>query len=176
MNRPAHAWTAILAALATLAALDAPTSDQLKAAVVSKIVPFVTWPAPTLDGSDEPLSICLLGRPGLEEGLARAVEGRRAHGRALSLRPLDNLEQADRCHVLYVAARESAPLDHILRVLSDAPVLLIGEKKGFAAEGGMINLLKVDRGIRFEINYRAVKRAGFQMSSRLLGLAVRVYD
>ena len=47
---------------------------------------------------------------------------------------------------------------------------------GFAEAGGAIGLVKTDEKIRFEINLLAAKEAGVVISSRLLSLALAVYD
>jgi hypothetical protein len=52
----------------------------------------------------------------------------------------------------------------------------VGEKEGFAAEGGCMNFYLDDKRVRFEINPDAVKRARLKASSRLLQLARIVKD
>jgi hypothetical protein len=44
----------------------------------------------------------------------------------------------------------------------------------FADNGGMIRLLIVEDKVRFEINNTVAKKAGLNISSKLLSLAVRV--
>ena len=50
-------------------------------------------------------------------------------------------------------------------------VLTVSDTNGFAHQGVIINLIKVDNKIRFEINPAAAERAGLKISSHLLRLA-----
>jgi hypothetical protein len=58
--------------------------------------------------------------------------------------------------------------------LHERPILTVGEKKGFASRGGMINFIVVENKVRFEINPHAVETAALKISSQLLKLAIIV--
>ena len=55
-------------------------------------------------------------------------------------------------------------------------MLTVSDMEGFAEAGGVIGLMKTDEKIRFEINLLAAKEAGLVISSRLLSLALAIYD
>ena len=66
--------------------------------------------------------------------------------------------------------------DQIVSLLaaSNRPVLSIADVPGFALKSGMVNLVKVDEKMRFEINQKEVEARGLTMSARLLQLALIV--
>ena len=47
----------------------------------------------------------------------------------------------------------------------------MGETKGFAAQGGIINMTIEENKVHFEVNQLAAERAGLKISSKLLSLA-----
>jgi YfiR/HmsC-like len=58
-----------------------------------------------------------------------------------------------------------------LEALQGQSVLTVGEDGGFTQFGGIINFVKEDNRVRFEVNVSAAERAGLKISSRLLALA-----
>lgn len=50
-------------------------------------------------------------------------------------------------------------------------MLTVGEDGVFTQCGGIINFVKEDNRVRFEVNVSAAERAGLKISSRLLALA-----
>ena len=71
---------------------------------------------------------------------------------------------------------EAFRLNQIANLLtaSTRPVLSIADIPGFALKAGMVNLVKVDEKMRFEINQKEVEARGLTMSARLLQLALIV--
>ncbi len=49
--------------------------------------------------------------------------------------------------------------------------MTVGDVKGFAQLGGIINFIIVKNKVRFEINMKAAEEAGLKISSKLLRLA-----
>ena len=78
------------------------------------------------------------------------------------------------CHVLYIATSERERLADILHEVRELPILTVSEIQGFSHEGGIIELLRDGERIRFKIDLGVAHRAGLELSSRLLNLAVTV--
>jgi hypothetical protein len=101
--------------------------------------------------------------------LERLLEGRRMQGRSLRVRHLNDLpEVLAGCHVAF--GNEVDP-----RLFKGHSVLTVGDREGFAANGGVIGFVPVDETVRFEINVDAARANRLQISSRMLALAPRVY-
>jgi hypothetical protein len=52
----------------------------------------------------------------------------------------------------------------------------VASHEGFLQMGGMINLVRSENVIQFEINLRASKKAGLELNARLLDVALRVQN
>ena len=74
-------------------------------------------------------------------------------------------------HVLFVGEADTHRLRDVLQALSDAPVLLVGEKPRFAHNGGVINFYRRAGSIRFEVNIGAARRHALEIDAKLLRLA-----
>jgi len=58
-----------------------------------------------------------------------------------------------------------------LKVCGGAEVLTVGDTKGFAELGGIINFVLDNDRVRFEVNRKAAEQAGLKISSKLLIVA-----
>jgi hypothetical protein len=65
-------------------------------------------------------------------------------------------------------------MKQILEGLGGASVLTVGDCKGFAEQGGMINFVLENDRVQFEVNRKAAEQAGLKISSKLLSVAKSV--
>lgn len=153
---------------------DAAEPD-IKAAMVFNIARFTQWPAAALGPADQPFTLCVLGRDEVTVAL-QALEDKPLHGRPIRVTPLVREGAIGDCRMLFVSRSETFRLNQIVSLLatSNRPVLSIADIPGFALKSGMVNLVKVDEKMRFEINQKEVEARGLTMSARLLQLALIV--
>ena len=171
-----------VAALIVLAAhLPAACSQQpavteyhVKAAFLYNFGKFVEWPREAFTSNDAPFRLCVVGG----EAFARAREslaGKSIRGRKLDVLPVETPADAAQCHMLFVSsAGQHIGIDRTLGELSRSRTLTVGESSDFIVSGGIINLIRVDDRVRFEIDRLAGERAGFRFSAQLLKLATLV--
>jgi hypothetical protein len=155
----AHGSSARAAALA----------PEVKAELLDRFARFVEWPASAFEASDSPFVLCVIGNDSITTYLRRLTD-RKIQGRPLTVRRLGT-DDFDSCHLLFIASSERYRLEEILEVLGERPILTVGDTRGFAREGVMINLF-IERGtVRFEVNQTAAQRRSLKLSSGLLRLS-----
>lgn len=147
--------------------------DEVEAAFVYNFAKFVEWPA---DKINETINLCILGESPLGFAALKAIDGRTAQDRQLVTKLLNKSDELKGCHIVFVAASERNKMAQLLKVAHQQHALTVSDMDGFAEAGGAIGLVKTDEKIRFEINLLASKEAGVVISSRLLSLALAVYD
>ncbi|MCG8427450.1 MAG: YfiR family protein [Chromatiales bacterium] len=167
--------TALWFSTATVAApaIEEGSSDErlIRAVFVFNFAKFTSWPESAFDGMASPLILCTAGEDELVDTL-QLLSGKRIKGRPVVIRPLQQAESPDRCHLLYVASSEKPRTQDHLESVRGLPVLTVSELPDFAETGGMIKLFHQDDRIRFMINLKAAREAGLQLSSRMLQLAI----
>jgi hypothetical protein len=94
----------------------------------------------------------------------------------LSVKRSRRIEDLKSCQVIFIAKSEQPNIGAIIDSLGEANVLTVGETEGFARDGGVIGFTLVGDKVRFEINTSAARRAGLKIDSRLLRLAVRIFN
>ncbi len=145
------------------------TEPALKAAFIYNFARFTTWPTDVPAG--EPFVICVLGDTAVGDALQRAVAGRlfAEHPIAVTRVAIDAPKRV--CRVLYIAGLPLVQATSVVSELQDAPVLTLSNIEGFAAAGGMAQFFFEHGQLRFRITAETARRAGLQISSRLLVMA-----
>lgn len=157
---------------APVAAQASFSPDEVIAAFLLRFPQFVEWPESALEGRQD-LQICVAEPDPFGSHLEALAEGEQLLGRRFTTRRVSGPGMLDGCHVLYVSSvanRASA----LLEAASERPLLTVGESSDFLAQGGIIHLI-IGPNVRFQVNAEAAERAGLQLSSQLLALAVSIW-
>lgn len=141
---------------------------QVKAAFLLNFFKFVEWP--DCDKGTGDLVIGILGEDPFGDDI-RVIEGETVRDRRIRVERLRAIEEAGRCCMVFVSASEAARLPSIVAAAEKERILTVADTEGFARRGIIINLIKPENRVRFEINRNAARRAGIKISSHLLKLA-----
>jgi hypothetical protein len=143
---------------------------QVKAAFLFNFAKFVEWPNEAFSDPNAPLVITVFGEDPFN-GSLEAVKGKLVNNRKLTIRRVKDIQEIGKSNVLFVSPSARKELWRILEALQGQNVLTVGEDGAFTQCGGIINFVKEDNRVRFEVNVTAAERAGLKISSRLLALA-----
>ena len=143
---------------------------QVKAAFLFNFAKFVEWPNEAFSDPNAPLVITVFGEDPFN-GSLEAVKGKLVNNRKLTIRRVKDIQEIGKSNVLFVSPSARKELGRILEALQGQNVLTVGEDGAFTQCGGIINFVKEDNRVRFEVNVTAAERAGLKISSRLLALA-----
>lgn len=144
---------------------------QVKAAFLYNFAKFVEWPPNSFSGAAAPLRICVLGRDPFGEELRNITREKTVNGHRLEVNQVIDLLHARSCHIVFIASSEEERVKQIVEGLRGASVLTVGDAKGFAEQGGMINFVLDNDRVQFEVNRKAAEQAGLKISSKLLSVA-----
>lgn len=162
----------LLVANGVLAQSKSDADHTVEAAYLSNFGKFVEWPQKVFVSDDAPIVIGIYGENPFHDSLDdivrnRIINGHQVVARAVSLNTLQN------CQVLFICPSEQKNLPAIMRKLNCACVLTVTENIDPFQSGAMINFVRIENQIRFEINDTAARRAGLKLSSKLLSLATK---
>ena len=148
-----------------------PSEYQVKAAFIFIFAKFVEWPAATFADKTSPLRIGVLGDNPFGTDLEQFVRDKTINDHPLEARECRTLEEAKKCHIVFISASEKNRLPEIIKALQGANILTVGETEGFTESGGIVNFVSEGKKIRFHINDDSAKTEGLKISSKLLSLA-----
>jgi hypothetical protein len=144
---------------------------QLKATFVFNFAQFSEWPPERFEDTSSPIVIGILGHDPFGGFIDELVGNATIAGRAVQIRRVASIEEANACHVLFIARDKSADLEQILKQLQGNAVLTVSDMNDFTTRGGTIGLFVKDNKMKFEINMTAYKNSNVVISSRVLRLA-----
>jgi hypothetical protein len=148
---------------------------QLKAAFLYRFAQFVEWPHEAGGEPSRQLVLCMLGTD-VFEGALNSIAGKTVRERELVVKFVASPRQLGQCHMVFLAEPGPEVLKTTVNQGRQAHVLTVSDQPGFAASGGMIELLRQNNRLQFEINLGAAREAGLVVSSNLLRLARRIYE
>ncbi len=151
------------------------TDDEIKAALVFKFPVYVRWPDKVLNDAVDAFECRVLGNGRLSE-LLDQFDGESFMGKTIRVKRISEIEALEDGHMLFISSSEKKNLQSILKAIEGKPILTVGDMNGFAQNGGVINFIRKKDSVHFEINPDAGKRAGLNISSKLLRLSKIVKD
>lgn len=144
---------------------------RLKLAFLYNFAQFVNWPPEAFHDSAAALTICVAGQDPFQGEIEQSLRGRMAGGHPIQLKRLKPNDDPRSCHIIFVRAGEKKLPGRILAAVKGSSALTVGETKGFADMGGVVNFTLEQNKLRFEINLAAAMQTQLKISSKLLALA-----
>jgi hypothetical protein len=146
--------------------------NELKAVFLLNFVRYVEWPASAFASSNSPVVIAVLGTDPFLGALDKVVENEKVGERKIVVQHVARIEEARRCHLLYVSSSQKNRLREITSRLAGLPILTASDTDTFLAAGGMVCLSTTSmQKVKIIIQIDTVRTAGLVVSSKLLGLA-----
>lgn len=147
------------------------TEPEIKAAATTNLISFVDWPATAFPSPDAPFIIGVLGQGPIAALLEDFLHGDVWRGRKIVLERYHRLEDARRCHVLFLGRSEHSRWPAVRAALDGRPILTISDAPNFARAGGIVQLVIEQNKLRLTINRGVARAAQLEISSKVLRLA-----
>jgi hypothetical protein len=176
---PAVQVLVVLCASFSIAAPEPYPEHEVKAAFLYNFMLFTEWPNEKVQDANKPVAIFIVGKyprcKTFEEIQKKSIEDR-----PVEVRQFDSYDKIGdpnvlrQCHILLVCESEKKNVHKLLDAVKGSGVLTVGEFDGFLEAGGIINFVKDEEKIRFEISLASAEAEGVKLRSKLLRLAKRV--
>jgi len=156
------------AAMPMLAHAEVENEKKIKAAIVYKILRFVTWPNDT--NSNDTLYLCVAHIDPYYRAFLQ-INGRKVGRKTIKIIAPESQGAIRTCATEFTSLeqREMALINETNT--GEAAVLTISDRVNFAERGGIINLVVKNNRVAFRINVQAARNANIKISSSLLKLA-----
>jgi len=163
---------ALAGLVSTAVYADTSREYRLKAAYLLNFARFVYWPTESFLSETDTFKICVYGESRFGENLNHLLS-KKVQGRSIRIIYKDDLRNISECHILFVSESDKASY---YKVASEVPrnVLTVSDVEGFSSEGGMIEFIRVDNKIKFEINVTQSIKSGIKFRSQLLEVAEKL--
>jgi len=149
------------------------TEYELKAAFVYNLLPFVEWPAGTVN---DHIVVGFAGEGAMGDALTKMLQGKRHGSLRIEVRQVHNRNDMRGCNVLFIDYREPSRVREALAQVKGVNVLTVSDGESFAQAGGIVALIPFNGKFRIGVNARAADRAHLSVSAKLLSVAKPLAD
>jgi len=153
---------------------DKDTTAILQANYLYNIAKLVEWKDADMRSGN--FVIGVIGGPNLYQELIKQYSTRTIGRQPIEVRKLPRTADTERCHILFVAHGEVALLPEIYKRTREQPVMVVTEYAGALDDGAVVNFLKVDNLLKYELSLSNAHRKGLVVGSTLKNLAQRVQE
>jgi hypothetical protein len=144
----------------------------IKAAFLYHFLTYIDWPAGTFIEETQPFVIGIFETDPFGAVLDKIATTKNVAGRPIEIRRLLSTEKLLDCHIVFVPGSVAPDAQkHVLGLLVNSHVLVVGETDDFVEQGGAAQFFVEGNKVRFAFNTDAVDRSNLKVSSKLLSLA-----
>ncbi len=144
------------------------------AAYLYRFITYVEWPASAFPNADSPIVIGVVSADDIAAELEQITQGRTAQNRRLQVRRIAAGEPWTGAHVLFIGRDVAPKFFPAAKALAERSVLTITDAERGIENVSVINFVRLDGRVRFEVNVAMAEKSGLRLSSRLLTVATRV--
>ncbi len=153
---------------------DKDTTAILQANYLYNIAKLVEWKDPAMRNGN--FVIGVLGGSNLYQELIKQYSTRTIGKQPIEVRKLPRTADVERCHMLFVGRTELALVPEIFKRLKDQPTLVVTEYDGGMEDGAVVNFVKVDNLLKYELSMANARKHGLVVGLTLKNLAHRVEE
>ncbi len=122
------------------------------------------------------LMVGVLGGANLYQELIKQYSTRTIGKQPIEVRKLPRSAEVERCHILFVGKGELGLLPEIYKRHQGKPTMIITEYAGALEDGAVVNFVKVDNMLKYELDMANAKTHGLVVGLTLKNLAHRVQE
>lgn len=150
------------------------TSAIVQASYLYNIAKLVEWKDPALRQGN--FVIGVVGGANLYQELIKKYATRTIGKQPIEVRKLPRSTEVDACHILFVGRDELDLMGGIYERMRDRSTLIVTEYPDALEDGSVVNFVKVDQVIRYEMSLSNAQRHRLEVGSTLKQLAHRVVE
>ncbi len=152
------------------AAAAQPQEHEVKAAFLFKFLSFVEFPGAALP-ANAPLAIGVVASEELAAELEQIVAGRSVDGRRVQVSRVREGEPWSGLHLVFFGRGEAARLRELQRLAPQQPMLVVCDWDGALDAGAVVNFVRSEGRVRFDVALDHAERRGLRISPRMLAVA-----
>lgn len=153
---------------------DKDTTAIVQASYIYNIAKLVEWNDP--GQKDGLFIISVLGSTNLYEELVKKYATKSIGKQAIEVRKLARSTEVARCHILFVAQTELSLLPALYKRFEKQGTLLITEYPDAMEDGAVVNFVRVENTLKYEISVVNARKHKLEVGSTLIQLAYKAQE
>lgn len=153
---------------------DKDTTAMLQANYLYNIAKLVEWKDTDMRSGN--FIIGVIGGANLYQELIKQYSTRTIGKQPIEVRKLPRSPEVERCHILFVGRTELPLLPEIYKRMQSRPTMVVTEYPGALEDGSVVNFVKVENLLKYELSIVNANKHGLVVGSTLKNLAHKVEE
>lgn len=153
---------------------DKDTTAILQANYIYNIAKLVEWKDAGMRNGN--FVIGIIGGGNLYQELIKQYSTRTIGKQPIEVRKLPKSADVERCHILFVGRSDLTLLPEIFKKLQGQPTMVVTEYNGALDDGAVVNFVKVENLLKYEMSLSNAQKHGLVMGLTLKNLAHRTEE
>jgi YfiR/HmsC-like len=153
---------------------DKDTTAILQANYLYNIAKLVEWKDADMRNGN--FIIGVIGGTNLYQELIKQYSTRTIGKQPIEVRKLPRTAEVERCHMLFVGRSDLALMPEIFKRMQGRPTLVVTEYAGALEDGAIVNFVRVDNLLKYELSLVNAQKHGLVVGLTLKNLAHRVEE
>lgn len=153
---------------------DKDTTAILQANYLYNIAKLVEWKDTEMRSGN--FIIGVIGNTNLYQELIKQYSTRTIGKQPIEVRKLPRSAEVERCHILFVGRSDLALMPEIYKRMQGKPTMVVTEYAGALEDGAIVNFVKIDNLLKYELSLVNSQRHGLVVGLTLKNLAHRVEE
>lgn len=150
------------------------TTAILQAGYIYNISKLVQWKDPAMQEGN--FIIGVVGSANLYQELIRKYANRMIGRQPIEVRKLGRTTDPERCHILFVSRAEATLIPQVRKKAQEQGILLITEYPDALEDGAIVNFVKVENTLRYELSVANARKQRIEVAQTLKNLAYRTEE
>lgn len=150
------------------------TTAMLQANYLYNIAKLVEWKEAGMREGN--FVIGIIGSANLYQELIKQYSSRTIGKQPIEVRKMPRSAEVERCHILFVGRSDLALLPEIYKRMAGQPTMVVTEYTGALDDGAVVNFVKVQNLLKYEMSMANAQKHGLVMGLTLKNLAHRVEE
>lgn len=147
---------------------------MLQANYLYNIAKLVEWKDTDMRSGN--FIIGVIGGANLYQELIKQYSTRTIGKQPIEVRKLPRSPEVERCHILFVGRTELPLLPEIYKRMQSRPTMVVTEYPGALEDGSVVNFVKVENLLKYELSIVNANKHGLVVGSTLKNLAHKVEE
>jgi len=144
---------------------------EIHSMLMFNFIKYVEWPADAKAGN---FVIAVVGDEKVGSTMEVFYAKRTVKGQNVKVVNVDNVNQVNSAHVLYLSNSSSRDFDIAKDKFSGKSTLVITDKSGLGKRGSCINFQEINGKLKFEINEESIKGNNLRISNQLSSMGILI--
>ncbi len=141
---------------------------QIKAGYLYQFGKFIQWP----NAENEPsFTIGIIGKNPFGKHFNQ-IKKKHVNGKPIILKKFASVSDLESCDILFIGFNDSTKVKEVLEAIKDSPTITVSEYDHFNDLGGIIELININKRVRFKINVLAAEEKNLDINSQLIQLTI----